>query len=162
MRWFRNFKYPKLFLLLVLTITAYFLFSNPKISSFISNLNSLGYLGTFIAGFFFSFGFSTPFSTGFFITLNPENIYFAAILGGFGALIADLIIFNFIKFSFTNEFQKLKKSQFIKFQNKAITWTFGKKIKTYLLFAFAGILIASPLPDEAAILVLAGLTKIKQ
>ena len=35
------------------------------------------------------------------------------------------------------------------------------KLKVYLMYAIAGIIIASPLPDEAGIIMLAGLTKIK-
>jgi len=36
----------------------------------------------------------------------------------------------------------------------------NEKIRIYLMYAFAGILIASPLPDEAGVTMLAGLTKI--
>ena len=38
---------------------------------------------------------------------------------------------------------------------------FGRKIKTYLMYALAGFLIASPLPNEVGDLMLAGLTHVK-
>lgn len=161
LRIFLNFRYKKILLLLMSIIASYLIFSNPKVVEYISSLNSWGYLGVFIAGVFFAFGFTSPISAGFFITLNPENILLAGILGGLGALISDMIIFKFIRFSFMDEFQRLKKTLIIKKVSLLIDETFGHKIKIYIMYAFAGILIASPLPDEAGVIMLAGLTKIK-
>src|SRR3972149_8164207 len=78
-------KYPKLALLGLTIIIAYYLFTQPEVSSRISGLENLSYLGIFIAGLFFTFGFSTPFSIGFFIVSQPQNIFLAAIIGGIGA-----------------------------------------------------------------------------
>ncbi len=161
LRIFLNFRYKKIFLLLLSIIIAYLIFSNSKIADYVSSLNSFGYLGVFIAGLFFAFGFTSPISAGFFITLNPENLWLAGILGGLGALIGDMIIFKFIRFSFMDEFQRLKKTSIIKKVSMLIDKTLNHKIKVYFIYAFAGIFIASPLPDEAAIIMLAGLTKIK-
>ena len=71
-------------------------------------LRSSLYLGVFIAGLLFAFGFTAPFSMGFFISLNPANIWIAGIIGGLGALVSDLIIFHTIKFSFDDEFKRLR------------------------------------------------------
>lgn len=161
LRIFLNFRYKKIFLLLLSILASYFIFSNPKVADYVSSLNSFGYLGVFIAGLFFAFGFTSPISAGFFITLNPENLWLAGVLGGLGALIGDIIIFKFIRFSFMDEFQRLKKTSIIKKVSMLIDETLGHKIKVYFIYAFAGIFIASPLPDEAAIIMLAGLTKIK-
>lgn len=155
-------KYPKIFLLILFIILAYVIFSNPKVSGFISSLDNLKYLGIFIAGIFFTFGFSSPFSAGFFITSNPDNILLAGVIAGFGAMLGDLFIFNLIRFSFIDEFQKLKKTKIAREINSVIEKDFGKKIKNYLMYTFVGILIASPLPDEIGVIMLAGLTKIKQ
>ncbi len=156
-----NFKYPKLAGLVVAIIAAYFLFSDPKVGAFMSQLGSWGLIGVFIAGLFFTFGFTTPFAIGFFLTLNPESIWLAGILGGFGALLGDLIIFKFARFSFMDEFKRLEHTKLIRSVSDLIDKTFGHKIKVYLLYTFAGIIIASPLPDEAGVIMLAGLTKIK-
>ncbi len=158
---FLKFKYPKLLLLLICIISAYFLFSNPLIQGSINALQEFRYLGLFIAGMLFAFGFSAPFAVGFFITFSPQNIILAGLIAGMGALFSDILIFRFIKISFMDEFEELKKTKIISTTQKAMQKGLGLRISNYLLYAFAGILIASPLPDEAGVTMLAGLTKIK-
>lgn len=142
-------------------VLAYFTFDNPRVERFVNDLEDLKYLGIFIAGIFFSFGFTAPFAAGFFITSNPGNVLVAGIVGGCGALIADLIIFNFVRSSFQDEFNRLKKNNALLQSNKWIEKRLGRKVMVYLMYVFAGFLIASPLPDEAGMVMLAGLTKIK-
>jgi len=155
-----NFKYPKIMLFVLAIVLAYILFGNPFIQDSISHLGALRYFGIFIAGVFFAFGFTAPFSIGFFITLNPSNIWIAGIIGGFGALVSDLIIFNTIRISFKDEFKRLRNSKsFVKIK-VLINRSLNERVKVYLMYAFAGILIASPLPDEIGVTMLAGLTKI--
>ena len=153
-------KYPKLILFLIFALIAYYLFNNELFSSIVSNLGSYQYLGEFVGGLLFSFGFTTPIAIAIFLKLVPNNIFLASLIGGCGALIADLIIFKFIKFSFEDEFKKLRKERPFLFMKKNITSHLDPKISHYLTFAFAGFLFASPLPDEAAVLVLAGISKI--
>lgn len=156
-----GFKYPKLSLLIISIILAYLFFRTFPVQNYFYNLGNLSYIGIFIAGILFAFGFTAPFAVGFFIGLNPPNLLLAGIIGGTGALAADVFIFHAIKVSFNDEFNRLKKTYlFVRAKN-----TFNKlpfeKIKLYLMYAFAGILIASPLPDELGITLLAGLTQIK-
>lgn len=155
-------RYPKISLLIIAIILSYIIFSNEKVSAFVSSLGDLSYLGVFAAGMLFTLGFTSPFSAGFFIVLNPPNIWLAGVIGGFGALLTDLLIFRFIRFSFMDEFVRLEKTRLFKKTINLIDGKISKKIKTYLLYTIAGIFIASPLPDEAGIMMLAGLTKIKQ
>lgn len=155
-----NFKYPKIVILILMIVLAYLVFRNPSIQQTISHLGNFGYLSIFIAGIFFAFGFTAPFSVGFFISLNPSNIWIAGIIGGLGALFADLLIFSTIRISFEREFKRLKNSKYFKKITGLINRNISHKIKIYLMYAFAGILIASPLPDEAGVTMLAGLTKI--
>jgi len=161
-RLFFMFDYPKLFILILCIILAYIIFRQPIVYNFLSGLNSLSYFGTLIAGMMFAFGFTAPFAVGFFITLQPSNIYLAAFLGGLGALIADLLIFRFVRFSFMDEFERLEKTKTVKKVGKAIERRVGLKFTNYLLYAFTGFVIASPLPDELGVIMLAGLTKINQ
>jgi len=156
-----KFKYPKIFCLVAAIVLAYLIFRNPSVSSFVSHLGNLSYIGVFIAGILFAFGFTAPFAAGFFITLNPHNILLVGIIGGIGALLSDLLIFSFIRVSFENEFNKLRKTKLIRSIDKTIEKSLGKKLKFYLMYVFAGFLIASPLPDEIGVIMLAGLIKIK-
>jgi len=156
-----KFRYPKILALIIIIVAAYFLFTNPAVAGFMSSLNSWGYFGAFIGGLFFSFGFTSPIAMGFFLTLNPENIWLAGILGGFGAMLVDLLIFKFIRFSFMDEFLRLEHTKIMKEIGYLIENTAGHKIKIYLMYALAGFFIASPLPDEAGVIMLAGLTRIR-
>ena len=124
-------------------------------------MNNLSYLGTFIAGFLFSFGFTAPFAVGFFITSNPQNIILAAIVASVGSIFSDLLIYKLIKINFIDEFNRLKKTQLIKKIKEKIANKLSHKIRIYIMYSFAGIIIASPLPDEIGIIMLAGLSDIK-
>jgi len=71
-----------------------------------------------------------------------------------------LHIFSFIRVSFEDEFNKLRKTKLIRSIGKVIEKSLGKKLKAYLMYIFAGFIIASPLPDEIGVIMLAGLTRI--
>jgi len=156
-----KFRYPKIAVLVAVIILAYFIFSNQSVQEFVSKLGGWGYLSAFIAGMFFTFGFTSPLSAGLFITLNPDNIWLAGIVGGFGAMLGDILIFQLIRFSFMDEFKRLEHTKTLKILSSQMDRFLGHKIKIYLIYALAGFFIASPLPDEAGVIMLAGLTKIK-
>lgn len=158
---FIHFKYPKLFLLILFISAAYFLFSNPVISSFIAKLENLGYIGFFIAGLFFSFGFSAPFAVGFFITSNPSNLFLAALLGAIGGTLGNLVIFKSIRSSFLGELKALEDEKPIKALHEIVKNNLHIKMSVYLLYIFAGLIIASPLPNEIGVALLATIKHIK-
>lgn len=156
-----SFKHPKLFLFILSILLAYYIFSRPEVSDFIFYLDEISYLGIFIAGIFIAFGFSAPFAVGFFITAQPQNLVLAVILGGLGAMTGDILIFKSIKFSFMNEFKELKREKVIKKIREIVQKHTPLLIKHYLLYVFAGFIIATPLPDEVGVSMLAGLTTIE-
>lgn len=156
-----KYRYPKLTLLIVFSILAYFVFSDYRVGGFISNLGELKYLGIFIGGLLFSFGFTTPFAIGFFVIANPDNILLSALIGGFGAFISDLFIFKIIRFSFMDEFRRLEKTKPLKEIIDLAEKDLSYRFRHYLLYVVAGIIIASPLPDELGVTMLAGLSHIK-
>ena len=91
--------------------------------------------------------------------MSPPDIYIAALVGGFGALIADLGIFSFIRLSFMDEFRLLERSSLIKHIMSGVRMIFPKKLRSFLVYIFVAIIIASPLPDELGVALLAGFTK---
>ncbi len=155
-----SFKYPKLFILSISIALAYFLFSRPFISDWIKSIN-LGNFGVFISGALTSLGFTAPFGIGLLTKITPRGIFFAALIGGIGATIADLLIFKTMRFSFMDEFKKLEKTKVMREIEGIVKKDKHVLIRHYLLYIFAGIMIATPLPDEIGISMLAGLTTIK-
>ena len=156
---FFRYKYKKLTVLLISIIAAYIIFTDSNIGLLIPT--SVNILSVFIAGIFFAFGFLAPFATGFFILIDPSSILFASIVASFGTLLGDLLIFKTIKISVLDEFERLEKSTAIKELNHLIDKSALHKAKIYLYYSFIGIVIASPLPDELGVSMVAGVTKIK-
>ncbi len=104
----RKIKYPKLILLVITIILAYIVFYERNVTIFHDILRSLGYLGPFVSGIFFSYGFTAVPATAFLmIFAHDQNIIIAALIGGCGAVIGDYIIFKLIKHSFQDEIKKL-------------------------------------------------------
>lgn len=156
-------KYPKLLVLCISIITAYILFQAHFFSEFAKLLNSHGYISIFLAGMLFSYGFTAPFAVGFFASLaGGVNIFIAAPLAGIGAVLSDLIIFQFIRHSFRDEFDLLKSTWI--FQKIRILFDdhLNERIRKYALWTCAGFLIASPLPDEFGVSLISGFTNINK
>lgn len=149
-------KYPKFLLLFITFLIAYLLFYGREYVQFRDFMAGLGYSGTFVAGMLFTYGFTAAPATAIFLILaQSQNIYIASLIGGFGALVGDLFIFSFIRNSFTGEIRKLSKEKIVKYFNGK----FPNAIKEYFLPVIAGFVIASPLPDEIGVTMLAA-TKI--
>ena len=145
-------KYPKFLLLFLTFIIAYLLFYERTYQPFHDFVISLGYGGIFIAGALFAYGFTAAPATAIFLILAKEqNILLAGFIGGFGALIGDLIIFNFIRYSFADEIKRLSKEKAVLYINHKTPNIFKK----YLLPVVAGFIIASPLPDEIGVSLMA-------
>ena len=112
----------------------------------------MGYFGTFLAGILFAYGFTAaPATTILLILAKEQNIFLAGFIGGFGALIGDLIIFNFIRYSLADEIKRLSKERIVLYVNHKTPNLFKK----YLIPVIAGFVIASPLPDEIGVSLLA-------
>lgn len=157
-----KYPYPKLTILIVIIIASYFIFKNPVAYN---ALESLGrgnvIIVSLLAGFLFSFGFTTPLSIALFIILPNENMPLVLIMGGIGSVISDLIIFKLIKVSFKDEIKKIEKTSTMKILEEDLATHLNKNLKTYLTYIVAGIIIASPLPDEIGVPLLSGFTNLK-
>lgn len=154
------FTYPKLTFYIIGVIIAYYIFQIPSVYDFVLSFNTLIYLAIFFAGLLYSAGFSTPIATGFFLALKPADPFMAALVGGLGAFVADLGIFSFVRLSFMGEFKKLKKTYLIRHLTSGFDYIVHGKLRTILIYIFVSIVIASPLPDELAVAMLAGFTKV--
>ncbi|MEM5814715.1 MAG: hypothetical protein QXD77_02770, partial [Candidatus Aenigmatarchaeota archaeon] len=87
-------KYPKLTLLALTFLAAYLLFKERDILGLSSLPAQTGYIGIFLAGMFFAYGFTAAPATAVFLILaKGHNLVVSGLLGGLGAMTADLIIF---------------------------------------------------------------------
>ena len=137
------------------------IFKNPIVIEeikLISNQNNILY--SFIAGFLFSFGFTTPISIALLLTMNSSNILFSALVGGLGATIANMSLFFMIKSSFGDEFKKIERTKIIIKIESEEEKIFSKNAKHYISYIISGIIIASPIPNELGVPLLSGLTKV--
>jgi len=120
---------------------------------FNESLISLGYIGTFLAGMLYAYGFtSTPATVILLILAGEQNIFLAGLIGGTGALLSDLIIYLFVRNMFADEIERL--------QSRSIFFRQGSNkqknaAKKYLLLAAGGFLVASPLPAEIGVTLIA-------
>jgi hypothetical protein len=143
-------KYPKFFVLFLTFVVAYFLFAGRSALS--TQLQNRGIISILLAGIMYSYGFTAAPSTALFLILaKTENIWLAGFLGGFGSLLGDLIIFKTIKEIFADEVDLLAKEKFVISLQKMIP----KSIKKFIVPVIGGIFIASPLPDEIGVSLMA-------
>ncbi len=148
-------RYPRLLLLLLTFVIAYVLFSQRDYGPLHSVLVSAGYFGTFLAGCFYAYGFTAAPATAVLLSLGGEqNLFLAATVGGLGALIGDLVIFFFIRYTFKDEIRQLFRTKVARFIEKEERIVFGH-LKKYAAMSFAGFIIASPLPTEVGVTLLA-------
>ena len=153
------FSYPKLTIYILAIAVSYFIFQIPSVLQFVSSFDNLLYIPVFIGGLLYTVGFTAPISTGFFLALHPSNILIASLIGAAGALITDIALFSFIRLSFMDEFRLLERSSLIKHIMSGVRMIFPKKLRSFLVYIFVAIIIASPLPDELGVALLAGFTK---
>lgn len=144
-------KYKKFKSLGVIYILTIFLFgglSNSIPDSFIE----YGYLGIFISGILYVFSFTAPIATAMILIFSlNKNILLLGLIAGIGSLIGDLVIFHFIRISFMDEINELSKHRVALFTSKKIPQQYRK----YLTYFLGSFFIATPLPDEIGIAILA-------
>src|SRR3989338_2127353 len=156
-----KFRYPKIELLILSVLIAYAIFKFTNISESISRLGNYRYLGAFISGILYSFGFSAAFAVAFFTTITGLNIFIASVLGGLGALLTDMTIFTIIKSSFMDEFNRIRKTKPFLLIERLMEKDLNSRTRRVLLYCIVGFVIGSPLPAEIGVTMLSGLTNIK-
>jgi len=156
-------KYPKLILLASTIFLAFMFFRTESTQSFFHGLGEFGYISAFFGGMLFAFGFGAPFGVAILATIaNDINIFIGAVLGGSGALLSDYILFKFIRLTFNDEIQRFKDSKAFRLFQGLLIRRIPPKISFYISLGVAGIVIASPLPDEFGVALLAGITTVRE
>ena len=157
-------KHHNLILLVVSIVIAYYILRFQPVLSFIHGLSYLGYLAAFILGMMFTYAFTVAPATAVLYNLgNQFNPFLIALIGAFGSVISDYIIFRFVRDKLIDEIKLLSKevnhltkpvSDLV--FTEEITVVLWKKISRsriwkHLIPIVAGFVIASPLPDELGV-----------
>ncbi|MEK7128218.1 MAG: hypothetical protein AAB933_01475 [Patescibacteria group bacterium] len=139
-------------------VVAVILVKTDALIKILTSTKELELLGSFIAGAFFTSIFTTAPAI---VTLGEiaqaNSLVVTALLGGAGAVVGDLIIFQFIRNRFSNHLLELLACRGIKRRMKFLS---KLKFFRWLTFLVGGLIIASPLPDELGISIL-GFSKMK-
>ena len=140
-------KYPKLLVLLLTFVLAYELFIFLNAARFTTLISSWGYIGTFIAGILFSYGFTAAPATALFLVLGHQQTWWiASIIGALGSVCGNLLVFNVIRYSVDDELKRLERTKSVRQFERAVP----RRLKHFIVPVLAGFIMASPLPDEAA------------
>ena len=164
MKTYIHIQYPKLLILACSFAFSYLLYDQGAFDALPSLLHGHGYISMFIAGMLFSFGFTTPFAIAMFLAMaDLVNPFYGAIVGGVGAVASDTFIFEFVRFSFADELHRLKQCRLCRWVRDRIHHeNIPERIRQYILWSMAGLVIASPLPDELGVTLLSGFTELKE
>ena len=156
-------QYPRLLLFLAACVAAYVLFHGGYFSILDAALIRAPFASAFLSGILFSFGFSAPFATALFLELSPSlHPILGAVIGGVGAFLSDILIFQTMRSSlFADEVERIRSTvviQRIRALFHHITPT--EKLRTVVLWLLSCLVIASPFPDEIGVTLLSGMTKV--
>ena len=155
-------KYPKFRLIIFSIFIASIFLGFLNHFELASSFSQTGYLGMFLAGALYTYSFSGAFAFGMILFINsPEanlNPVIAALIGGIGAGISDLIIIRFIQENLTEEIQNFLHEKYI----FTLRSKLHNRIKAFLSRIIGLVMIASPLPDEIGLTFLSNLKNINK
>lgn len=159
-----KYKYKNLVFLFISVIIASFILKFRPLTPLISDLNYLGYLAAFILGMLFTYTLTVaPATTALYNLGGILNPFLVASIGAVGSVISDYLIFRFVRDKLMDEIKELSEeinkftkpvSNLIIPENTRIVIWHGiahSRIWKTLIPIIAGLIIASPLPDELGV-----------
>ncbi len=151
-------KYHNLLFIIASIVLAVYLLGSPSVSKLIEGSHNIGYLGIFIVGLFFSYAITTPVAIAMLAIMGAIfNPWLIAFIGAFGSTLSDFVLFVFMKKKVLREIDRIAGIKAVKAFKKTRMFNVLNKLAPLI----AGLIIASPLPDELAI-ALFGYSKIKR
>lgn len=133
-------------------LVAFILVRTDALVNVLTATKELEFIGSFIAGLFFTSIFTTAPAI---VTLGEiaqeSTILGTALLGALGAVVGDLIIFRFVEDRLSEHFIELLKEEGMWRRTKKL---FKNKMLRWVTFLAGGLILASPLPDELGIALL--------
>lgn len=157
------FRFSKLLAFVASICLAYVLYKTGAFHWVEDHLDGASYVSMLLAGFLFSFGFTSPLSAAYFYEVtHVVNPFWAAILAAVGATLSDMSIFQFTKLSFHDEIARLKETRPLLWLNSLFHHDIiSHDFRNALRWILACIVIASPLPDEVGMTFVVSFTHLK-
>jgi glucose-6-phosphate-specific signal transduction histidine kinase len=107
-----------------------------------------GYAGAFVLGLFFPYAFTVaPATVSLYMLGEILNPLLIAFIGAIGATISNYLIFRFVRDELLGEMKTISKELHIKVSARVRK----SKILKIIIPIIAGLIVASPLPDEIGI-----------
>jgi hypothetical protein len=133
-------------------ILACILFFSGYLHVITHTIAGYGYVTAFLAGMLFTISFTSAIASFVFIELgNTASPILFAIVGGFGAMVSDLLLYRFLKTSLLEEWKLIMASR-ISIQRRAQMERITKnRVFIWTVPFIASALIASPVPDEVGV-----------
>ncbi|OGE74382.1 MAG: hypothetical protein A3C49_02875 [Candidatus Doudnabacteria bacterium RIFCSPHIGHO2_02_FULL_42_25] len=134
--------------ILLSIIIAIWLGESAEFERFLSALKNFEIIGSFVAGLFFTSIFTTAPAIVILSEIAQDSSpILVAVVGSFGALLGDLLMFKLLR-------DRLAKDFYALFHIDMNQRYFRIPRFRWLAYAIAGIIIASPFPDELGIAIL--------
>lgn len=144
--------------IIISVIAAVALVQTDILTNVLTSTKGFQFLGSFIAGLFFTSIFTTAPAIA---TLGEiarfNSILPVALAGAMGAVVGDLLIFRFIRDKFSEHLLELLGHRHM---GKRIRVLFKLRLFRWVSLFVGGLIIASPFPDELGISLL-GFSKVK-
>lgn len=145
----------------ILAVSLFFavlLWHNNAIDYFLISVGETSLLSAFVAGLFFSSAFTTIPAVAFLAKIAQFNSPLTiAFLGGAGALIADSVLFYFIRDRLVSDFMETIRKPRL----KRIEHLLKSKIIRFSAGLIGGVLLALPLPTDETAFTIMGLSRMK-
>ncbi|MDO8442998.1 MAG: hypothetical protein Q7S81_01945 [bacterium] len=143
-----------LFIISFSIIVAVILVKTDAIINLINSTKEYEIIASFIAGIFYTSIFTVAPATAAIIEIaQKSNPFLIALVGGFGALLGDYIIFKYIRDNISGYISSIAR----KIRHESIL---ESKIFSFSFAIIGAVIVASPLPDEIG-LALMGITKMR-
>jgi len=153
----KSYRHTNLFLIFFSILISFIVLRTPVFKDALLQLGNFGYLGSFIAGILFVSTFTiAPASVvlgELSLTLSP---YLIAVIGGFGAMISNLLMINA-----EDDLIEDLKPIYYKMGGRKVSHILHSNHFKWTLPFFVALIIASPFPDEIGVSLM-GLSGLKK
>lgn len=150
------FRYKNIIVFAVGLAISLILFFTGGLSGAVAAIGDLSYVGSLIMGMLYATSLGAGFASVAFVAIGEKfDPLTVAVLGGVGAMIADLAILRFLTSGIMDELKTIFQGRFYFIRSERVKRIFKTRTARFFGPLVGFFIIASPLPDELGVLVLA-------